>query len=171
MERKVLFNYLNSFSDIENDMIEQRKEEDTNELLPIEQELKDSNLSDSAKNYLVGLIAEKKHDIDTHEVDSGLIHDLVWEYFREDLGYWFSEKWFKQPLKVSGSLGFWNGRKEIEPKYYDDLVEGIEKMVSDYDNFVLEQEGDKYILSLVHHDNRHILTLESVETIPQEDNE
>jgi hypothetical protein len=171
MERKVLFNYLNSFTDIENDMIEQRKEEDTSELLTIQKELKDSNLSDNAKSYLVSLVAEKKTDIENYEEDSGLIHDLVWEYFNEDLEFWFSSEWFNKPIKVSGTLGFWNGRKEIEPKYYDNLKDAIEKMIIGYDNFVLEQEGDKYILSLIHHDSRHILTLELVDSIPQEEEE
>jgi hypothetical protein len=44
-------------------------------------------------------------------------------------------------------------------------------MITGYDNFVLEQEDDKYILSLIHHDNRHILTLELVDSIPQEEEE
>jgi hypothetical protein len=165
METKILFNYLNSFNDIEQGLIDEKLEE----VEAKRQELYNSNLDKDTISYFEDLSFEEKRRIENNGGD--FTHDLVWEYFNQDLEFWFSSEWFNKPIKVSGSLGFWNGRKEIEPKYYDNLKDAIEKMITGYDNFVLEQEGDKYILSLIHHDNRHILTLELVDSIPQEEEE
>lgn len=169
MERKVLFNYLENYWALESDMLEQRKEEGLSDLVEAEKELLESNLSAFTRDFVLGMLNDKKHSIENYDIDSDDIHDLVWEYFVEDLSYWFTEKWFKQPIKVSGTLGLWNGRVEIAPKYYNDLMEAISGLVKEYDNFTLEQEGEKFFMTLIHHDGRHVLELESVEKIPEEE--
>jgi hypothetical protein len=167
MERKVLFNFLDTCNDIEQEII-------ADKINDIDTCIEKLNKGKDLTPYLFSIVSDILHSEKRRVENSGdsFVGDIALENFYIDIyNGLFEESWLNKPIKVSGSLGFWNGRKEIEPKYYKDLEETFKDLLSGYDNFVLEQESDKYILSLIHHDNRHILDLESVESIPQKEEE
>jgi hypothetical protein len=167
MERKVLFNYLDSCNDIEQEII-------ADKINDIDTCIEKLNEGKDLTPYQFSIVSDILDNEKRRIENSGdsIVGDISLENFYTDIyNGLFEETWLGKPIKVSGSLGFWNGRKEIEPKYYKDLEETFNKLLTGYDNFVLEQEGDKYILSLIHHDNRHILTLEKIDSIPQEEEE
>jgi hypothetical protein len=167
MERKVLFNFLDSCNDIEQEII-------ADKINDIDTCIEKLNEGKDLTPYQFSIVSDILHSEKRRVENSGdsIVGDIALENFYTDIyNGLFEETWLGKPIKVSGTLGFWNGRKEIEPKYYKDLEETFNKLLTGYDNFVLEQEGDKYILSLIHHDNRHILTLELVDSTPQEEEE
>jgi hypothetical protein len=167
MERKVLFNFLDSCNDIEQEII-------ADKINDIDTCIEKLNEGKDLTPYQFSIVSDILHSEKRRVENSGdsFVGDIALENFYTDIyNGLFEETWLGKPIKISGTLGFWNGRKEIEPKYYKDLEETFNKLLTGYDNFVLEQEGDKYILSLIHHDSRHILELESVEEIPQEEEE
>jgi hypothetical protein len=165
MERKVLFNFLDTCNDIEQEII-------ADKINDIDTCIEKLNEGKDLTPYLFSIVSDILHSEKRRVENSGdsFVGDIALENFYIDIyNGLFEESWLNKPIKVSGSLGFWNGRKEIEPRYYKDLEQTFKDLLSGYDNFVLEQESDKYILSLIHHDNRHLLTLESVESIPQKE--
>jgi hypothetical protein len=167
MERKVLFNYLDSCNDIEQEII-------ADKINDIDTCIEKLNEGKDLTPYQFNIVSDILHSEKRRVENSGdsFVGDIALEDFYTDIyNGLFEEIWLGKPIKVSGTLGFWNGRKEIEPKYYKDLEETFNKLLSGYDNFVLEQVGDKYILSLIHHDNKHILELEMVDSIPQKEEE
>jgi len=167
METKVLFDYLDTCNYIEQEIIADKINE-------IDECIEKLNGGKDLTPYQFSIVSDILHSEKRRVENSGdsIVGDIALEDFYIDVyNGLFPDTWLDKPIKVSGSLGFWNGRKEIEPRYYKDLEETFNKLLSGYDNFVLEQEGDKYILSLIHHDNRHLLTLESVESIPQKEEE
>ena len=167
MERKVLFNFLDSCNDIEQEII-------ADKINDIDTCIEKLNEGKDLTPYQFSIVSDILHSEKRRVENSGdsIVGDIALENFYTDIyNGLFEETWLGKPIKISGTLGFWNGRKEIEPKYYKDLEETFNKLLTGYDNFVLEQEGDKYILSLIHHDNSHILTLELVDSIPQEEEE
>ena len=167
MERKVLFNFLDSCNDIEQEII-------ADKINDIDTCIEKLNEGKDLTPYQFSIVSDILHSEKRRVENSGdsFVGDIALEDFYTDIyNGLFEETWLGKPIKVSGTLGFWNGRKEIEPKYYKDLEETFNKLLSGYDNFVLEQVGDKYILSLIHHDNRHILELEMVDSIPQKEEE
>jgi hypothetical protein len=167
MERKVLFNYLDSCNDIEQEII-------ADKINDIDTCIEKLNEGKDLTPYQFNIVSDILHSEKRRVENSGdsFVGDIALEDFYTDIyNGLFEETWLGKPIKVSGTLGFWNGRKEIEPKYYKDLEETFNKLLSGYDNFVLEQVGDKYILSLIHHDNKHILELEMVDSIPQKEEE
>jgi hypothetical protein len=167
MERKVLFNFLDTCNDIEQEII-------ADKINDIDTCIEKLNEGKDLTPYLFSIVSDILHSEKRRVENSGdsFVGDIALENFYIDIyNGLFEESWLNKPIKVSGSLGFWNGRKEIEPRYYKDLEQTFKDLLSGYDNFVLEQESDKYILSLIHHDNRHLLTLESVESIPQKEEE
>jgi hypothetical protein len=167
MERKVLFNFLDTCNDIEQEII-------ADKINDIDTCIEKLNEGKDLTPYLFSIVSDILHSEKRRVENSGdsFVGDIALENFYIDIyNGLFEESWLNKPIKVSGSLGFWNGRKEIEPRYYKDLEQTFKDLLSGYDNFVLEQVGDKYILSLIHHDNRHILDLEMVDSIPQKEEE
>jgi hypothetical protein len=165
MERKVLFNFLDTCNDIEQEII-------ADKINDIDTCIEKLNEGKDLTPYLFSIVSDILHSEKKRVENSGdsFVGDIALENFYIDIyNGLLEESWLGKPIKVSGTLGFWNGRKEIEPRYYKDLEETFKDLLSGYDNFRLEQEGDKYILSLIHHDNRHILELEMVDSIPQEE--
>jgi hypothetical protein len=165
MERKVLFDYLETCNDIEQEII-------ADKINDIDTCIEKLNKGKDLTPYLFSIVSDILHSEKRRVENSGdsFVGDIALENFYIDIyNGLFEESWLGKPIKVSGSLGFWSGRKEIKPKYYKDLEETFKDLLSGYDNFRLEQEGDKYILSLIHHDNSHILELEMVDSIPQEE--
>jgi hypothetical protein len=167
MENRVLFDYLDTYSDLEKEIITDKVNEiDT----CIDKLNKGQDLSPYQFEVVSDILSDEKRRLEQGGFD--YIHDLVIENFFTDIyNGLFPEEWLDKPVKVSGSMGFWNGRKEIEPLYYKDLEQCFKTLLMGYDDFRLKQEGDNYILHLIHHDSRHILTIESVETIPQKEEE
>jgi hypothetical protein len=164
---KKLFDYLDTCSSIEQEIVADKINE-------IDECIEKLNGGKDLTPYQFGLVSDILHSEKRRVENSGdsFVGDIALEDFYIDVyNGLFPDTWLDKPIKVSGSLGFWNGRKEIEPRYYKDLEETFKDLLSGYDNFVLEQESDKYILSLIHHDNKHLLTLESVESIPQEEDQ
>jgi hypothetical protein len=167
MERKVLFDYLETCNYIEQEMVADKINE-------IDECIEKLNGGKDLTPYQFGLVSDILHSEKRRIENNGdsFVGDIALEDFYTDIyNGLFLDTWLDKPIKVSGSLGFWNRREEIEPRYYKDLEETFKDLLSGYDNFILSQEEDKYFLSLIHHDNRHILTLESVESIPQKEEE
>ena len=167
MERKVLFDYLDICNSIEQEIV-------ADKINDIDICIEKLNGGKDLTPYQFSIVSDILHSEKRRVENSGdsFVGDIALEDFYTDIyNGLFEETWLGKPIKVSGTLGFWSGRKEIEPKYYKDLEEAFKDLLSGYDNFVLEQEGDKYILSLIHHDNRHILELEMVDSIPQKEEE
>lgn len=63
------------------------------------------------------------------------------------------------PVTVNGSLGLWNGRREVKAKE-DDLWTAIEKCISGCDDFTIYQTG-KHTLEVTgyHHDGTNSFKL------------
>jgi hypothetical protein len=165
METKVLFDYLETCNSIEQEIVAEK-------LNDIDTCIEKLNGGKDLTPYQFSIVSDILHREKRRVENSGdsIVGDIAMEDFYTDIyNGLFEESWLDKPIKVSGSLGFWNGRKEIEPRYYKDLEETFKDLLSGYDNFILSQVGDKYILSLIHHDSRHILELELVDNIPQEE--
>jgi hypothetical protein len=164
---KKLFDYLDTCSSIEQEIVADKINE-------IDECIEKLNGGKDLTPYQFGLVSDILHSEKRRIENNGdsFVGDIALEDFYTDIyNGLFLDTWLDKPIKVSGSLGFWNGRKEIEPRYYKDLEETFKDLLSGYDNFILSQEEDKYFLSLIHHDNKHLLTLESVESIPQKEDQ
>jgi hypothetical protein len=164
---KKLFDYLDTCNYIEQEIV-------ADKINDIDTCIEKLNEGKDLTPYQFSIVSDILHSEKRRVENSGdsIVGDIALEDFYIDVyNGLFPDTWLDKPIKVSGSLGFWNGRKEIEPRYYKDLEQAFKDLLSGYDNFRVEQEGDKYILSLIHHDNRHLLTLESVESIPQEEDQ
>jgi hypothetical protein len=164
---KKLFDYLDTCSSIEQEIVADKINE-------IDECIEKLNGGKDLTPYQFSIVSDILHSEKRRVENSGdsFVGDIALEDFYTDIyNGLFLDTWLDKPIKVSGSLGFWNRREEIEPRYYKDLEETFKDLLSGYDNFILSQEEDKYFLSLIHHDNRHILTLESVESIPQKEEE
>ena len=167
MERKVLFDYLDTCNNIEQEIVADKINE-------IDECIEKLNGGKDLTPYQFSIVSDILHSEKRRVENSGdsIVGDIALEDFYTDVyNGLFPDTWLDKPIKVSGSLGFWNRREEIEPRYYKDLEETFKDLLSGYDNFILSQEEDKYFLSLIHHDNKHILTLESVESIPQKEDQ
>jgi hypothetical protein len=164
---KKLFDYLDTCNYIEQEII-------ADKINDIDTCIEKLNGGKDLTPYQFSIVSDILHSEKRRVENSGdsFVGDIALEDFYIDVyNGLFPDTWLDKPIKVSGSLGFWNRREEIEPRYYKDLEQAFKDLLSGYDNFRVEQEGDKYILSLIHHDNRHLLTLESVESIPQKEEE
>jgi hypothetical protein len=164
---KKLFDYLDTCNYIEQEIV-------ADKINDIDTCIEKLNEGKDLTPYQFSIVSDILHSEKRRVENSGdsIVGDIALEDFYIDVyNGLFPDTWLDKPIKVSGSLGFWNRREEIEPRYYKDLEETFKDLLSGYDNFRVEQEGDKYILSLIHHDNRHLLTLESVESIPQKEEE
>jgi hypothetical protein len=164
---KKLFDYLDTCNSIEQEIVADKINE-------IDECIEKLNGGKDLTPYQFSIVSDILHSEKRRVENSGysFVCDIALEDFYTDIyNGLFLDTWLDKPIKVSGSLGFWNRREEIEPRYYKDLEETFKDLLSGYDNFILSQEEDKYFLSLIHHDNRHLLTLESVESIPQKEDQ
>jgi hypothetical protein len=164
---KKLFDYLDICNSIEQEIV-------ADKINDIDICIEKLNGGKDLTPYQFSIVSDILHSEKRRIENSGdsFVGDIALEDFYTDIyNGLFLDTWLDKPIKVSGSLGFWNRREEIEPRYYKDLEETFKDLLSGYDNFILSQEEDKYFLSLIHHDNRHILTLESVESIPQKEDQ
>jgi hypothetical protein len=164
---KKLFDYLETCNYIEQEMVADKINE-------IDECIEKLNGGKDLTPYQFGLVSDILNSEKRRIENSGdsFVGDIALEDFYTDIyNGLFPDTWLDKPIKVSVSLGFWNRREEIEPRYYKDLEQTFKDLLSGYDNFILSQEEDKYFLSLIHHDNKHLLTLESVESIPQEEDQ
>jgi hypothetical protein len=164
---KKLFDYLDTCNSIEQEIV-------ADKINDIDICIEKLNGGKDLTPYQFSIVSDILHSEKRRVENSGdsFVGDIALEDFYTDIyNGLFLDTWLDKPIKVSGSLGFWNRREEIEPRYYKDLEETFKDLLSGYDNFILSQEEDKYFLSLIHHDNKHLLTLESVESIPQKEDQ
>jgi hypothetical protein len=164
---KKLFDYLDTCNSIEQEIVADKINE-------IDECIEKLNGGKDLTPYQFSIVSDILHSEKRRVENSGdsFVGDIALEDFYTDIyNGLFLDTWLDKPIKVSGSLGFWNRREEIEPRYYKDLEETFKDLLSGYDNFILSQEEDKYFLSLIHHDNRHILELEMVDSIPQKEDQ
>jgi hypothetical protein len=164
MEHKILFDYMDTYSDLEQEIIKTQ----IAEIEEIEKRLdKGQDLTPYQFNLVSEILGNHKRRVENGGIEF-LDSEVMENFFIDIDNGLFPDTWLNKPIKVSGTLGFWNGRKEIEPKYYTNLEEAFNKLLSGYDNFRLSEKNGKYTLSLIHHDSTHELELEAVDTIPEE---
>ena len=62
--------------------------------------------------------------------------------------------------KITGTLGLWDGRHEIEPVEMDSLKEAVEKCFGSNEYIKLMTNGELYFVDGIHHDgtNKFVIT-------------
>jgi hypothetical protein len=66
---------------------------------------------------------------------------------------------------ITGSLGLWDGRKEIALVKCDTLFDAILKCVNSCDDFVVEKCGNKVCVTAMHHDGRNYFEIRALSDI------
>ena len=80
------------------------------------------------------------------------VRDMEWE----DLLYNIESAWDSDvPCVVTGTVGRWNGRFEIELKAFHTLKESIYACVSNMDYVILTEDKGVIKIEVIHHDGRN----------------
>lgn len=93
--------------------------------------------------------------------------ETLFNSFEEDWYFWSeiqeSLDSINDSIKITGTLGLWDGNHEIFPVEVDSINEALEKCISsDIDNIVLKHNNDKYELDCYHHDGINHFILETI---------
>jgi len=106
----------------------------------------------------------KKHDIvllDTYnyseEEDNDI--DVLIDYFNEQLAHADKEH---EGYIIVGTLGLWNGKKDIYPEYYKDLTEAYQKCINKADDVIVKLVDGALEVSAMHHDGTNELYIKAL---------
>lgn len=95
--------------------------------------------------------------------DSSHYHEIVGELLSNDFDcfthnikhcMYNEHKW-----AVEGTLGLWNGRKDIVPKVFDNLLDAISACISGCDYFKITKRNSTIEVEAIHHDGTNRFTL------------
>lgn len=89
------------------------------------------------------------------------VHDTYGEEFQESYNELMENlDQVKGRWKITGTLGLWDGRHDIEPVEMDSLKEAVEKCFGSNDYIKLMTNGELYFVDGVHHDgtNRFVIS-------------
>lgn len=91
--------------------------------------------------------------------------DILFDSFDSDWEDWteLTEQLncINDPVKITGTLGLWNGTHEIEPVECNNMTEAINKCLGrDTDAIIFKFDGENYYIDCVHHDGTNKFKLE-----------
>lgn len=92
------------------------------------------------------------------EYETSLLKDSYFDNFMSDL----TDYYVKHPLrlyKLEGSLGLWNGKKNIIPLYDANLLKLVEKCINNVDDFEILEDRGRFIIKAHHHDGTNEFTI------------
>jgi hypothetical protein len=63
---------------------------------------------------------------------------------------------------IVGTLGLWNGKKDIYPEYYSDLMEAYQKCINNSDDVIVKLIDGALEISAMHHDGTNELYIKAL---------
>lgn len=106
----------------------------------------------------------KKHDIfllDTYnysdEEDNDI--DVLIDDFNEQIEHADKEH---EGYIIVGTLGLWNGKKDIYPEYYKDLTEAYQKCINKADDVIVKLVDGALEVNAMHHDGTNELYIKAL---------
>jgi hypothetical protein len=63
---------------------------------------------------------------------------------------------------IVGTLGLWNGKKDIYPEYYSDLMEAYQKCINNADDVIVKLIDGALEISAMHHDGTNTLYIKAL---------
>lgn len=64
-----------------------------------------------------------------------------------------------EPVKVTGTLGLWDGSHEIEPKRFGDITKAIKACIGSCDYFKVETCNGRVLVTASHHDGTNCFSI------------
>ena len=105
----------------------------------------------------------KANDIEPQGEDSEDYHEIVEEMKSWDYNDLLSNikhcAYNRQKWAVEGTLGLWNGRKDIVPVVFDNLLEAISACVHNCDYIKITKYYSTIEVEAIHHDGTNRFTL------------
>ena len=90
--------------------------------------------------------------------DSDIIDDLI-DLFNDKIEHADKEH---DGYIIVGTLGLWNGKKDIYPKYYSDLTEAYQKCTKSADDVIVKLIDGALEVSAMHHDGTNGLYIKAL---------
>lgn len=69
---------------------------------------------------------------------------------------------------VSGTLGLWNGRHEIEPKLFNNLINALNACFGKCDDIIITKSHSVIKVTALHHDGRNYFELRALSDLGEE---
>ena len=92
--------------------------------------------------------------------------DIVRENFEEDLDNIKDCKQYNVPVTITGTLGLWWGKPEIEPVEMDSVYEAVKKCIGGGDYVEAYYNDGKIEVYVTHHDGTNCFTITAEERLP-----
>lgn len=105
----------------------------------------------------------ESNDIEPQGEDSEHYHEIVEEILSSDYDAFIDNikhcEYNERQWAVEGTLGLWNGQKEIVPKVFGSLFEAIIACTHRCDYFKITKNNSKIEVEATHHDGTNRFTL------------
>lgn len=88
-----------------------------------------------------------------------------WENLLTDLRY---SKVNNYKWVVSGTLGLWNGRHEIVPKLFNNLIDALNACFGKCDDIIITKSHSVIKVTALHHDGRNYFELRALSDLGEE---